>query len=264
MDKPTALDTAHASMEAAPEDTSARLAFYHRLAGSELYLLLESEPSPGSDQITPQVFDVEGDSYALAFDTAERLAGFAGAPAPYAALPGRALAGMLATGGIGLGLNLDVAPSAILIPPEALTWLRDTLGGDSPGAATTRPDMVQAPGNLPPSLLQALDSALARMAGLAQQAFLAGAVYPGGVQGHILMFIGAIPEAEEALTRAVSEALVFSGIEAGALDVGFAAPDSALADRLGRVGLRFDLPEVAGRVERVAPGSDPEKPPKLR
>jgi hypothetical protein len=62
----------------------------------------------------------------------------------------------------------------------------------------------------------------------------------------------------------VSEALVFSGIEAGALDVGFTTPDSAFADRLGRVGLRFDLPEVAERVERVAPGSDPDSPPKLR
>jgi hypothetical protein len=264
MDKPTALDTAHAAMETAPEDTSARLAFYHRLAGSELYLLLEAEPTPGSDQITPQVFEVEGVSYALAFDTADRLAGFAGAPAPYAALPGRALAGMLAAGDVGLGLNLDVAPSAILIPPKALAWLRDTLGGDSPGVATSRPDTVQAPGNLPASLLQALDSALARMGGLARQAFLAGATYPGGVQGHILMFIGAVPEAEDALTRAVSEALVFSGIEAGALDVGFTTPDSAFADRLGRVGLRFDLPEVAERVERVAPGSDPDSPPKLR
>ena len=157
-----------------------------------------------------------------------------------------------------------MAPSAILIPPDALIWLCDTLGGDTPGAATTRPDTLHAPGDLPPSLLHALDSALARMGGLAQQAYLAGAVYPGGVQGHILMFLGAIPEAEEALTRAVSEALVFSGIEAGALDVGFATPDSALAQRLGRVGLRFDLPVVAERAARLAPGSDLTKPPKLR
>ncbi|MCZ4353969.1 SseB family protein [Roseovarius aestuarii] len=260
----TVLDTAHAAMQADPDDTSARLAFYHRLAGSELHLLLEAEPTPGSDQVSPQVFEVEGVTYALAFDTADRLAAFSGAPAPYAALPGRGLAGMLAEGGVGLGLNLDVAPSAILIPPDALNWLRDTLGVDSPNAASTLPEAVHAPGNLPPTLLQALDSALARMAGLAQRAYLAEALYPGGVEGHVLMFIGAIPEAEEALTRAVSEALVFSGIEAGALDVGFTEADSVLAQRLARVGLQFDLPEVTKQVARITPGSDPQKPPKLR
>lgn len=264
MTDPTALDIAHAAMEAAPDDNAARLAFYHRLAGSELHLLLETEPEAGCDTVTPQVFEVEGVAYALAFDAGARLAAFAGAPAPYAALPGRALADMLAAGGIGLGLNLDVAPSAILIPPDALAWLRDTLGGDDPAQAHTRPDRLSAPQGLPDTLLQALDSALARMGGLARCAYLAGATYPGGVQGHVLMFIRAVPEAEQALTRAVSEALVFSGIEAGALDVGFTGEGSDLATRLARVGLRFDLPQGAERGPRGAPGSDPDRPPKLR
>ena len=145
MTDPTALDMAHTAMEAAPDDTAARLAFYHRLAGSELHLLLEAEPEASSDTVTPQVFEVEGAAYALAFDSGARLAAFAGAPAPYAALPGRTLANMMAAGGIGLGLNLDVAPSAILIPPDALAGLRATLGGDDPVPAPTRPGGVGPP-----------------------------------------------------------------------------------------------------------------------
>ncbi|MFD1344812.1 SseB family protein, partial [Litorisediminicola beolgyonensis] len=75
------------------------------------------------------------------------------------------------------------------------------------------------------------------------------------------------PGAEAALARAVNEALVFSGVEAGALDVTFVADSDPLAARLARVGLRFDLPipeEPQERAAPSAPGSDPSKPPKLR
>ena len=44
MTETTALDLAHAAMDAAPEDNAARLRFYHRLADSELFLLLSAEP----------------------------------------------------------------------------------------------------------------------------------------------------------------------------------------------------------------------------
>ena len=59
---------------------------------------------------------------------------------------------------------------------------------------------------------------------------------------------------------------MFSGIEAGALDVLFIRDSDPLAASLTRVGLRFDLPEIQApeRVERIAPGSDPDSPPILR
>lgn len=257
----TALDRAHAAMDCAPEDGASRLGFYHCLADTQLFLLLSEEPE--GDHVTPRTFEVDGATYALAFDDEERLAGFTGAPAPYAVLPGRTLAGMLAAGGAGLGLNLDVAPSSILLPPDALSWLAETLGQGAMAEEAARPETVNAPEAVPQALLAALDAKLARAGGLASHACLAGARYTGGAMGHVLFFIGATPGAEGALTRAVSEALTFSGIEAGALDVGFADEGSALAGRLERVGLRFDLPQAAV-VTRAAPGSDPDKPPKLR
>ena len=39
----TVIDRAFATMQAAPEDESAHLAFYERVAAAELYLLLEKE-----------------------------------------------------------------------------------------------------------------------------------------------------------------------------------------------------------------------------
>ena len=57
--------------------------------------------------------------------------------------------------------------------------------------------------------------------GLAAAAFLVGTRTEDGGQGHLLGFVSAVEGAQPALARAVSEALTFSGIEAGALDVGF-------------------------------------------
>ena len=72
-----------------------------------------------------------------------------------------------------------------------------------------------------------------------------------------------MPGAERALAGAVREALVFSGVEAGAIDVTFVEASDPLAAALARHGLRFDLPQPEAP-ERVPPGSDPDAPPKLR
>ena len=83
----------------------------------------------------------------------------------------------------------------------------------------------------------------------------------------MLAFVDAAPGAQGALAKAVAEALTFSGIEAGALDVAFFRASEPMAARLAQHGLRFDLPqpvEAVQEVLRMAPGSDPAKPPKLR
>ncbi len=259
----TPLDTAFAAMEAAPGDDSARLRFYDRLANSELVLMLGAEPV--GDSISPELFDVQETRFVLAFDLEERLSAFAGRPVPYAALSGRALAQMLAGQGIGLALNLDVAPSATLLPPEALDWLAGTLE-HAPEKAEARPERLAAPRDLPEPLLKALDARLATAGGLARRAYLAKVVYDNGAQGHLLGITGALDGAEAALAKAINEALVFSGLEAGALDVAFLPDSDPLTAELARVGLRFDLPEPV-RPERPAaapPGSDPDTPPRLR
>ena len=314
----TPLDAALSAMEAAPEDDNARLRFYERLADGELFLLLTREID--GDQIEPELFDLGDARFVLVFDREERLSQFVGRAAPYAALSGRAVANMLAGQGIGLAVNIEVSEASTLLPAEAVDWLAETLG-HGPREEAARIEEVTKPGGLPEALLAALDTKLATAAGFARCAWLAGARYEGGGRGHILAFAGAVPGAEDALARAVNEALlaaldtklataagfarcawlagaryegggrghilafagavpgaedalaravnealVFSGIEAGTLDVLFLRDSDELAASLTRVGLRFDLPEIEEptRIERIAPGSDPDSPPILR
>ncbi len=250
----TPLDAAHQAAEASGTDED-RLAFWNRLAEAELHLLLDGTEG---ETVRPRLFEVDGARYALAFDLPERLTGFAGA-AETATLSGRRLAGLLAGEGLGLGLNLEDAPSAQLLPPGAMAWLAETLAS-APPVESRRIEEVTPPGTLPEALLTALDGKLPLAAGVAASAYLAGAVYEGGTRAHVLAFVDAVPGAEDDLARAISEALVFSGLEAGALDVTFLRASQPLAASLARHGLRIDLPEPAptGRVR------DPDAPPRLR
>ncbi|MEX0329432.1 MAG: SseB family protein [Ruegeria sp.] len=262
MTETTALDLAHAAMDAAPQDDAARLRFFERLADSELFLMLTEEAQ--GENISPELFEVADGRFVLVFDREERLAQFSGQSVPYIALSGRVLSSMLSGQGIGLGLNLDVAPSSMLLPAEALGWLAETLQR-GPEEVQQELSALLPPSDLPENLLQALDTKLATAAGLAATAYLVGTQTKTGGQGHLLGFVSAVEGAKPALARAVSEALTFSGIEAGALDVGFFEADEPAASALSRVGLRFDLPQPqAPAKERAALGRDPARPPILK
>lgn len=265
MTEETPIDRAHAAMQARPEEDGARLAFYERLADAELFLMLRAEADDGADTVTPELFEVGDARYVLVFDREERLATFAGQAAPYVALSGRTIVGMLDRQDIGLGVNLDVAPSAILLPADAVKWLHATLG-NAPDEMDARIVEVHPPAGLPETLISALDTKLATAMGLATAAYLVGVRYDNGALGHLLGFVGAVPEAEAALARAAGEALTFSGIEAGEMDVAFFRASDPMAERLDRTGLRFDLPQLQQAVTqtRAAPGSDPKNPPKLK
>lgn len=255
----TVLDAAHDAMQADANDDAARLRFYEKLAGSELFLLLKSEAD--GDQISPEVFDLSDNSYVLAFDLEDRLTQFTGAISPYAALSGRTICQMLAANDLGIGLNLDVAPSAILLPPAAVQWLATM--DITPDEVTENVKTFRKPNGLPQEFLTALDARLAASGGLAELAYLVGVTYENGGMGHLLGFVNAAPQAQGALAQTVAQALAFSGLEAGTIDVGFFADTDPAAAKLARSGLRFDLPrpEVSAR---PAPGSNPEKPPILR
>lgn len=259
MTEKTPIDLAHEVMISAPEDDTARLRFYERIADAELFLLLNSEPE--GEDIDPVLLD---DAYVLVFDRAERLAAHTGKAAPYVSLSGRAIAQMLEGHPIGMALNIDVAPSEIVLTAEALTWLRDALANE-PGQIEAHIERVVPPKGLPEMLIAAIDTKLATATGMAAGAFLVGVEYRGGGRGHLLAFIGAIPRAQDALVRAASEALTFSGVDAGAMDVGFFQPDDPTVEKLAKVGLRFDLPtaEPLAHTPRM-PGSDPSKPPILK
>jgi hypothetical protein len=258
----TLLDAAHAALSADPENEALRLRFYERLADGEMFLLLEREAE--GQVLDPRVFDLEAGSFVLVFDREERLAEFTGGVAPYAALPGRVIAGLLKGQGIGLGVNLGVAPSELLLPAEAMDWLAEALA-QGPEETEATPEQFHPPGGLPDGLVAGLDAKLARAGGLASGALLAAVTYRGGRRGHMLAFLDAAEGAEAALARAASEALVFSGVEAGEIDVAFLHSVDPAAVSMARVALRFDLPaaEPGARPAPPAPGMDPDKPPRL-
>jgi hypothetical protein len=162
-------------------------------------------------------------------------------------------------------LNLGVAPSSFLVDAGAVDWLAATLG-HAPAEVVAQPVAFHAPGGLPDRLIEGLDAKLARAGGLAMTALLAGVSYADGRRGHMLAFVGAVPGAEPALARAAAEALTFSGVDAGEMDVTFLASDEPALVPLARMALRFDLPMPAlpDPVARFAPGMDPDRPPRLK
>jgi hypothetical protein len=175
------------------------------------------------------------------------------------------IAMMLNGKGIGLGVNLSVAPSSSLLPDTAVAWLAETLAV-RPEQAQAKPVAFYAPSAIPEALIRSLDTKLATMAGLAKAAYLAEVDYKDAPKTHVIAFVGAIEQAQSAITSAISEALTFSGVEAGTLDVMFLRASDPICAQLAKVALRFDLPELLEPKAQAikAPGSDPDKPPKLR
>ena len=258
----TPLDLAHVAMESAPDDVEKRLKYFERLADCELLLLLTEEAS--GDRLSPELFELADASFVLAFDREERLSEFVGKPAPYAAISGRVVAGMLAGQGVGIALNPEVALSSNIIDPEAVAWLAETVSA-APEEMQARVDELLPP-NVPEILVTNLAEKLATATGLADTAYLVAVQYENGTKSHMLGVVNALSEAEGAIAKAVNEALTFSGLEAAALDVTFVAAHDPIAASLAKVGLRFDLPQPEPTQEYApkAPGRDPDSPPKLR
>lgn len=253
----TVLDAAHAGFVAG--DDAAGMVFYRALADAELFMVLQDEPT--GDTLAPRVFDLSDGPLLLAFDNEERLAGFAGGPVPYAALPGRVIAAQMLGQGLSLGLNLGSgAASEVILPPDALVWLMQML--DQAPAQQVQAQVLRFE---PPAVPQAVLTALGPV--LTGGALLAGVVYLDGKRGVMLALTGVAPQAEAKTARAVTEALAFSGLDASVLDLVFAAEGDAVLARMAPFALMFEsvapaAPEPAP--QRKAPGSDPARPPILR
>ncbi len=244
-------------MAAAPEDDAARLAWHAALADATLWLWLEREAT-GAD-IAPRVFETGEGPLVLAYDAEERLAEAAGAPVPYAALPGRVVARALAGQGVALGVNLGAGAGEHLMGPEALDWLVATLEAAPLQEAQGRPVAFSAP-DAGPALLAALAP---RLAG-ASAAMLARARYDDGREGLMLALTGVEGAAQAAVARAVAEAVALGGSET--VDVVFLDPGSAAARAMAGAALHLDLTPPAPPVHRPppAPGTVSGRPPKLR
>lgn len=252
------LDDLHAAMVAGGEAQA--LEFYRALADAELFLLLAAEAVGAV--MTPRVFDLAEGRVVLAFDSEERLAGFAEGPLPYAALPGRVLAGLMVGQGLALGLNLGSgAASEVILPREAVDWLMAMLDQKLPEALEAR-----VAGFVPPVVPESVRAALASALAGVERGYLVGVRYVGGGQGQLLVLVGVAAAAEARVARAVTEALAFSGVAAGALDVAFLAAEAAMLTRLAGVALVLEggMEPVSEPVRRDGPGMDRTRPPILR
>jgi hypothetical protein len=259
----TPLDRAFRAHEAKPEDERLRLRFHERLLDAELYLLLREEAADGT--LKPEVFALEVGPVALVFDRDERLAAFLDAPAPYAALPGRRILRLLAGQGIGLGLNLGVAPSSTLLPAVTVDWLA-AMAAEAPFEAEGSLRGFAPPRAAPADIVEALGIKLAAMAKVIGSAHLVTARHYDGSEGMLLALTGVPAAAQGDVAAAVAEAVRFSGAEATVLDVTFPAAGGAVERAIAEIGWRFDLPrpaEAPVRARRV-PGTDPDRPPILR
>ena len=256
----TPIDTAYDAMDGAPQDDGLRLRFYERLMEAELFLMLKSEADENS--IIPDLFEVDELQFALVFDSAERLSDFAEKIVPYAALSGRNIVKMIKDKGIGLGLNLAVAPSSTLLPAEAIEWMASMQ--TSAQVTQARPTTAYPPANVPEQVITALDTKLAGMAGMADAAYLADIVYEDETRATTLSFVNANVAAQNAIANAIAETVAFSGVEASILDVIFLNSSDSICASLAKLGLRFDLPKAETPNQISIPGSDPNKPPNLR
>jgi hypothetical protein len=237
-------------------DGSDRLALLGEVLAGEIVILLAEEP--GEARLRPQVFETSDGALALGFLDEGDLGDFVGAPAPYAALPGRVLVAMLADQGLGLALDPG-GPAPQVLGAGELRWMVTAMAapvvrpGQGRALAFAAPDL--APGHpLVPALTRRLDG----VPGLGR-AVLAQVTWETGARGLALVIAG-LPEAAQApLARAVAEGLAFSGAEAVAVDVIFSEHEVP--------GLRLEpAPFVApqGQTPGANPGMDPARTPKLR
>jgi hypothetical protein len=261
----TPLDLAHADITARPLDDAARLRFYGLLADAELIVLVSGES--GEAALTPRQFDLEDGPVILVFDTEDRLTDFTGEVAPYLAMPGRLVMGQLAGQGVGLGLNLGVAPSAILLPPQVVDWLAETVSSAADYVVAARPVQFHPPVDFPLTTLAALDRSFDRIAGMADYALLSLAENGQCQTRPLLAVIGADPARHDVLARMISETVAFSGQPDWMPDVVFLGDADTLVASMVDVAHRFDMPTknpTAPNSAPAAPGMDPARPPILR
>ncbi|MEM8570847.1 MAG: SseB family protein [Pseudomonadota bacterium] len=260
----TAIDAAFRVSQDEPDDNGLYLRLLERIMDAELFLLLSEEPE--KDQIEPHLFEMDEGEFILAFDLGERLAEFLDSPSPYVAMPGRRLVEMIAGRKIGLALNLGVAPSEMLLPPDAVAWMAET-GQEPPELHEAKLVGIAMPRHLPSGLMGALDPKLAAMASLIGEAHLVEAEFADADHALLLVLFGVPDEARGEVAAAIGEAVKFSGVDHARLDVTFLAEDAPSRAQIEAVSVRIELPEpepLSDPEPLEAPGSNPDKPPNLR
>lgn len=263
----TALDRAWAlaADDASGEGGMSR--FYDVFAATELFLLIDPASLAGDNVPQPMLFPVDDTDTALVFDTEARLAEFMEDGASHLTLSGRAVIEMFAGKGVQLGVNLGEAPSATILPVDAVAWAAAALRQPIEATLDERVRLTLPRGVLP-TVLTALDAKLAGMGAVAREAWLCGTGGGSGrrSEGLVLCLVMRHPAAEQAAVAALAETARFTGGDRAAFDIAVLGPDDPRLDAARKVGLGFELidPATQERAAPVAPGMDKSKPPRLR
>lgn len=206
------------------------------LLNAELFLWLEAPAEAG--RLRPKVLALGAGPTAVACDLEDRLTGFArvlGGEVHWAALPGRALAALLAGEGLHLAVNPGTEGSEVFHAREALAWMAQASalraeGTEAGGVALGAPRGASA------ALIAALDAKLAALAPALAEAWLAEARHEGGARRLLLALVerGAWGEGEAAeahraaLVRAVAETARLAAPDDAGLEVAFPGPGTPL------------------------------------
>lgn len=252
----TPLDRAAMLADAPDAGDAERAHYYEVFAAAEFFLAIEPETLE-SDAPQPLLFPVEEVNTALIFDREDRLAAFMGGEGVHLALSGRAVLSMFSGRRIQIGVNLGDAPSATILPVEAVDWAVSAL--HQPIEAERNAGVkLTAPKGAAPELLARIDSRLAGMAEYISEAWLCGREG----EGLILCLALRTDGAESAVVSALAETAQFAGGDRPAFDIAVLEADDAGLSVARAQGFGFEV-AVASHV-RAIPGADPAKPPKLR
>lgn len=240
------LDQLWAKLGPSPKEPDLRR-YYQALLAAELFLPLEEASQSG---VTPYLVELEGTAHALVFSEESGLAAFFEEGADRVELTGAGLIEMLAGEGLGLALNPGLDRGQFFMPPETVTWLVE---GDV--EAGEKQFIFKALGDVPSDALAQILDAVGTLSGRVEHAVLAG-TEEGGL---VLVLV----EAEGALVPEFGRLL--SVVDAGvSLDLVLMTAADFTSSGLRDVGLALEVPDLPEPVVMKAPGSDPEKPPKLR
>ena len=246
-----------------PENSDARLNYYGVLADTNLFLLLEQEPS--NEILEPKFIQLEGKNFALAFDSEESLAEFYGEAAAFAEVTGRVLAKMLLEEKIGLGINLGVYEGELLLPWEIIEWFVNVLD-EAPNLVQNTPKKFLRAEAFPEVLFKALQEKLMPAVGLFDEIWICAVEYNEDETSHLICLMGVQNSAQQAIVKSINEVLSFTNIDLGNIDVAHFSYDDEVCTKIREIGIKLEFPKVnkVKNAARDVKNKAALQPPKLR
>ena len=246
-----------------PENNDTRLNYYGVLADTNLFLLLEQEPS--NEILEPKFIQLEGKNFALAFDSEESLSEFYGETAAFAQITGRVLAKMLLEEKIGLGINLGVSEGELLLPWEIIEWFVNVLD-EAPNLVQITPKKFLRAEAFPKILFKALQEKLMPAVGLFDEIWICAAEYNEDETSHLICLMGVQNSAQQAIVKSINEVLSFTDIDLGNIDVAHFSYDDEVCTKIREIGIKLEFPKVSKvkNAARDVKNKAALQPPKLR